>query len=100
MKVAEEGTETMVKLPLKLASETLAMVTLPPGAKPCAAVVVMVTMEPVVIVAVAAPEVAVPPLLEALGPDCAKVKETVEGREAMVKVPLKLASATPEMVTL
>ena len=69
--VAVEGTETMVKVPLKLESETLAMVTLTPAKKPCAVVVVMVTREPVVIVAVDAPEVAVPPLLVALAPVCA-----------------------------
>ncbi len=45
----------MVKVPLKLLSETPAMVTVWPTVKPCAAVVVMVTTLEV--------EVAVPPPL-------------------------------------
>lgn len=43
MKESVVGTEAMVKVPLKLASGTPAMVTLCPVEKPCAAVVVMAT---------------------------------------------------------
>jgi hypothetical protein len=70
VKTAVDGTETMLKVPLKDESETPAMVTLVPAKKPCAAVVVMVTTEAELIVAEDAPEVAVPPLLVAFAPVC------------------------------
>ena len=100
VKVEEAGTEAMAKVPLKVESETPAMVTLWPAVKPCAVAVMMVTTDVVTMDAEAEPTVAVPPLLEALAPVCENVNVVAVGTEAMVKVPLKLESEAPVIVTL